>query len=168
MTRPILQTERLVFHPFTIEDVDLLAELHSDPQVQQYMGGAMSPEALRAMLDGFIREQALRGHTKWKVSLHDGAFVGRCGVAHWPPTGDLELGYGLKPEFRGRGLATEAAAAVAGWMFGNTDASHIIAFTRPGNWSSRRVLERIGMAYQGDHDIGATTVSALYRMDRPI
>lgn len=167
MGDPILQTPRLDFHPFTSDDFELLAQLHADPDVQRYMGGVWSPADVRSNLNGFIQEQTQRGHSKWKVSLRDGTFVGRCGVAYWPPTGEMELGYGLMAAFRGTGIATEAARGVADWMFANTDVAHIIAFTRLENWPSRRVLERVGMVYQGDRDIDATTISALYRLDRP-
>lgn len=36
---PILETERLVFTPFTADELPLIVELHSDPEVQRYMGG---------------------------------------------------------------------------------------------------------------------------------
>lgn len=167
MNDVILQTERLVFRPFTSDDFALLADLHSDPEVQRHLGGMWTPEVIRRRLDQYVAEQAGRGHSKWKTCLRDGTFVGRAGVSWWAPTGELELGYTLKRTFWGGGLATEAAAGVAAWTFANTPAGRIIGFTDLENLASQRVLEKIGMVRQPDADVGVGMVSAVYRLDRP-
>lgn len=166
LDRPMLETARLVFRPFTNADFDLLATLHRDPEVGRYMGGVWSDERIADALARFVAEQAERGHSKWAAFTHDGAFVGRAGVSLWPATGELELGYSLMPEYWGQGLATEAAQAVADWTFAHTEVSHFIAFTDLKNYSSQRVLERIGMTRQPDRDMGFGDLSAVYRLDR--
>lgn len=60
---------------------------------------------------------------------------------------EIELGYLLAPEFWGRGLATEATAAVVDAVFSLTPVSAIVASTRVVNGASRRVLEKSGFAY---------------------
>jgi len=164
---PILATARLTFRPFTPADRALLEDLHRDPEVGRYMGGVWTDERIAEALDRFVAEHALFGHAKWAAHLHDGTFAGRAGVSVWEPTGELELGYVLKPEFWGQGLATEAARAVADWAFANTDADHIIAFTDPQNFGSQRVLERIGMTRLADRDMGYAGLSAYFEMRRP-
>lgn len=170
MAEPILTTERLAFRPFTPDDFDLMARLHRDPQVGRYFGGAWSDEKVREAIAEFAAEQAERGHSKWLAFTHDGEFVGRAGVSYWEHTGELELGYALLPAFWGRGLATEAARAVAAYAFRVTDVDHLIGFTHLENTASQRVLERIGMARQPDAHVGAGQpgeLSAVYRLDRP-
>lgn len=170
MAEPILTTERLAFRPFTSDDFDLMAQLHRDPQVGRYFGGAWSDEKVREAVAEFAAEHAERGHSKWLAFTHDGAFVGRAGVSVWDHTGELELGYALLPAYWGRGLATEAARAVAAYAFRVTEVDHLIGFTHLQNVASQRVLERIGMVRQPDADIGAGEpgeLSALYRLDRP-
>jgi [ribosomal protein S5]-alanine N-acetyltransferase len=53
------------------------------------------------------------------------------------------IGYAIVPEFRGQGLATEAAAAVLEWA----ERHHIDVYAsiRPPNPASARVLGKIGM-----------------------
>src|SRR6185312_7724452 len=80
---PILETERLVFHPFTPDDLPLLRDLHSDPEVQRYIGGMWEAEVLQRRLDQYVTDQAARGISKWKAYLKDGTFVGRAGVSWW-------------------------------------------------------------------------------------
>ena len=165
--RPILTTARLTFRPFTPQDRPLLEELHRDPEVGRYMGGVWPDARIGEALEAFIADQAEFGHSKWVARLHDGTFVGRAGISPWEPTGELELGYVLKPDYWGQGLATEAARAVADWTFANTDVDHIIAFTDPQNFGSQRVLERIGMTRLADRDMGFEVPSAYFEMKRP-
>lgn len=167
LDRPILETARLVLRPFTPGDLPQLAELHRDPGVGRYMGGVWDEARTAAALERFIADQARLGHSKWAAHLHDGTFVGRAGVSPWEPTGEVELGYVLKPEHWGQGLATEAARAVAAWTFANLPVDHIIAFTDPENFGSQRVLERIGMTRLPDRDMGFETLSAYFEMRRP-
>lgn len=164
---PILQSERLIFHPFTAEDYVLLADLHSDPEVQRTLGGMWDDATIRARLDHFVQEQAERGHSKWKAFTRDGDFIGRAGVSFFQRTGELELGYTLARRFWGQGYASEAAAAVRDWTFDTLPVDHIIGFTETTNLASQRVLERIGMRRLADTDLGHGSLSALYRLDRP-
>jgi ribosomal-protein-alanine N-acetyltransferase len=165
---PILETERLVFHPFTPDELDLVVELHSDPQVQRHMGGMWSPKEMQETLDRFVRHQASVGHSKWKASLRDGTFVGRAGVGPFELTGDCELGYCFKTAFWGQGLATEAARGIVDWFFANTPNDHLIGFTTPGNLASQRVLTKVGMQPQGLHNFGFGELSAVFRLERPL
>lgn len=173
--RPILETERLVFHPFTDADLPLLMDLHSDPEVQRFMSpdGLPMPEVVaQETLDRFVWEQAHAGFSKWKAFLRDGTFVGRAGVSPFPRRGpergrDQEIGYAFKRAWWGSGLATEAAIAVRDLFFANTAHGHLIGFTDPGNHASQRILVKIGMTPLGLHDLGYDKPSALFRMERP-
>lgn len=167
MAEPILTTERLVFRPFTPDDYELLAALHADPEVQRHIGGAWTREVIQARLDTYVAEQARFGFSKWKAYLKDGTFVGRIGVSIWEKTGEFEIGYSMKREAWGRGLATEGAQAVAENFWRVTDEPRLHGFTAVENLPSRRVLERIGMAHVGDEDLGFGGLSAVYRLDRP-
>ena len=168
-----LKTERLMFRPFTADDLPLVVDLHSDPEVQRYLGGMWPDEQMQATLDRFLRNQATFGMSKWAIFLHDGSFVGRAGVSPFPALsdkgfgGDRELGYTLKRRFWGVGLATEAARAAADWFFAHTDEPVLIGFTEPGNTASQQVLMKVGMTPLGPHDLGFDEPSAVFRMERP-
>ena len=53
------------------------------------------------------------------------------------------MGYWIVPEYRGRGLATEAAGAVRDWA--ERHDVDVYSSVRPPNPASVRVLEKIGM-----------------------
>lgn len=79
----------------------------------------------------------------WAVVLREGgAVVGFCGFFVRPVKGTT-MGYAIVPEYRGRGLATEAAAAVLDWA--ERHDVDVYASVRPPNPASARVLEKIGM-----------------------
>lgn len=81
--------------------------------------------------------------TPWAILLRDGgAIVGFCGFFVRPVKGTT-IGYAILPAYRGRGLATEAAAAVLDWA--ERHGVDVYASIRPPNPASARVLEKIGL-----------------------
>jgi [ribosomal protein S5]-alanine N-acetyltransferase len=97
--------------------------------------------------DGWVEDLAARSGDRtlspWAIVLRDGgAVAGFCGFFVRPVKG-ITVGYGIVPEYRGRGLATEAAAAVLDWA--ERHGVDVYASIRPPNPASVRVLEKIGM-----------------------
>jgi RimJ/RimL family protein N-acetyltransferase len=87
--------------------------------------------------------------TPWAIVLRDGgAVAGFCGFFVRPVKGTT-MGYAIVPEHRGRGLATEAAAAVLDWA--ERHDVDVYASIRPPNPASVRVLEKIGMRLAGSY-----------------
>jgi RimJ/RimL family protein N-acetyltransferase len=66
------------------------------------------------------------------------------------------LGYWLVPQARGEGLATAAAALLAGWGFAELGLTRIELTIRPANAASHRVAQRLGAVREGVavHDAG--------------
>ena len=83
--------------------------------------------------------------------LEDGVIVGDCG---WfgPPDedGEVEIGYGLAPSARGRGLGTEAVRLLVDWVRSEGGARSVRAEVLPGNEPSLRLLARLGFEDIGE------------------
>ena len=62
----------------------------------------------------------------------------------------VELGYTVFPEFRGRGLATEAARALMDWAREAHGVSHFIASVAPGNKPSLAIVGKLGFVQTGE------------------
>jgi RimJ/RimL family protein N-acetyltransferase len=79
-----------------------------------------------------------------------GRVIGDIGF-HAPPDsgGSVTLGYGLVPEERGNGYATEALRRVIVWGLAQPPVSAVLADTTHDNVPSRRVMERAGMRAAG-------------------
>ncbi len=85
--------------------------------------------------------------TYWAVLLRsEGRAIGLLGFKG-PPSdeGSVEIGYGIAPGYRNRGLTTEAAACLVGWAFSDPRCAAVTAVgVRPGNTASERVLRKLG------------------------
>jgi RimJ/RimL family protein N-acetyltransferase len=64
------------------------------------------------------------------------------------PTGLVEVGWHLHPDFQGHGFATEAARAVLA-LAGTAGIDQVLAITDLDNTASQRVAERLGMTDNG-------------------
>jgi RimJ/RimL family protein N-acetyltransferase len=62
----------------------------------------------------------------------------------------LELGWAVREEFRGKGLATEIGRAGLGFAFAALGARSVVSFTERHNRASRKVMERLGMRLAGE------------------
>lgn len=61
-----------------------------------------------------------------------------------PRRGAVEIGYGVVEEFRGRGIAREAARALIAWAWGDPRVHRVLAETTRENYASMHVLKAIG------------------------
>lgn len=95
-------------------------------------------------------------HTEDRTLAGDGGFKGRPDESN-----EVEIGYALVPEYRGRGLATEAARGLVGWAFSHPEVAAVKAETLPDGQGSIRVLEKLGMRFDG-----ATEKVLRWRLDR--
>jgi len=76
-----------------------------------------------------------------------------------PPDGSgcVEIGYNVAPAFRGRGIATQAAAELVRRAFADPRVASVCAHTLPEHNASVRVLEKNGFRQVGeavDDDVG--------------
>ncbi len=146
----VLSTARLAVTTWLPGDVDDLHSLHSDPLTMRYVrnGRPESRAETEDLIQRYLREQVDRGWTKWRVADHAGHLVGRAGFGPHDD-GDRELGYTIRRELWGRGLATEVAAALVEWHrdhAGGTPGPRLWAYAATANMPSRRVLEKVGFS----------------------
>jgi RimJ/RimL family protein N-acetyltransferase len=149
-----LETRRLVLRRFTMEDVDLVVELDSDPEVMRYIsGGVPTPreeietDILPAWLGYYERYTGLGFWAAHQKS--DEAFIG---WFHFrPPPGhapdDVELGYRLRRSAWGKGYATEGSRALIARGFTDLSVRRVFASTMVVNAASRRVMEKAGLKF---------------------
>ncbi len=99
------------------------------------------------LLASYQREQATRGWSKWRIADAQGELVGRAGFGAADHA--RELGYTIRRERWGHGLATEIAAALVRWHQAHRrdDADALWAFAAVENVASRRVLDKIGFTF---------------------
>jgi len=146
-----LETDRLTLRQFTLDDVDNLFELNSDPEVMRYLsGGKPTPrEKIRDEIIPFhLGVYAASGRLgTWAAeSLSSGEFLG---WFHFRPGhGEgAELGYRLRRAAWNQGYATEGSRALIRKGFTELDVPRVFALTMTVNTGSRRVMEKAGLAF---------------------
>lgn len=143
----LLETERLFIRDWVPDDWKRYKPLATDPRVLRYIGRGepSSDERIRAFITGGIEVAKTRGWILWPVIHRDDAeLIGFCGFADgFPP--DVEIGWRLKPEYWGRGLATEIASAVMEYGWRRFHFDRVIAAIQPANRGSVRVAEKLDM-----------------------
>lgn len=148
MGLPVLATARLTLRPWTLDDVDRLHALWTDPDVRRYLWDdvVITRERAEETVRNAIGSAARERFGQWLVlESTGGSLAGFCGLSRREPGADLELMYGLAPACWGRGFAAEAARAVLGYAFGTLGLARVTAATDVPNAASARVLERLGM-----------------------
>jgi [ribosomal protein S5]-alanine N-acetyltransferase len=144
-TKTIFATPRLVLREFAREDVDSLAAVIGDPETMKYYPAPFDRAAVIDWIDRNRRRYEADGFGLWGMVLKSsGELVGDCGLIRQDLNGtsEVEIGYHVRRDLWGKGLATEAARACRDYGFANLPVDRLISLIRPENLPSRRVAEK--------------------------
>lgn len=145
----MIETSRLTFRKFTLDDLDDLYNLFSDPDVVRYVGTGetASREETETALKGIMSHWERHGFGRWAIlDKHSQRFVGYGGLRMLIDT--PEVVYHLATARWGMGLATEIATASLRYGFEEKGFERIVAIAKPENLASIRVMQKIGMTYE--------------------
>ena len=147
----ILDTERLVLRTIALDDAAFYLELVNDPAFIEHIGdrGIRTLDGAReAIANGPIAMQAALGHSLYVTELKDGGTpIGMCGLIKRDTLDDVDIGYAFLPQYRGRGYAYEAAAAVFAYA-PTIGIRRLLAITSPSNAGSIALLCKLGLRFQ--------------------
>ena len=160
---PVLETDRLVLRGFRSDDLDAITAMWAMPEIVRYIGGVpMTREQSWTRLLRQIGMWSVMGFGFWAITEKaSGRLIGEAGFhemrrALTPSIeGTLEAGWGLLPEFHGKGYATEALNAMWSWIGANHPGLPITCIINPRNAASIGLAERHGFrefarsSYQG-------------------
>jgi RimJ/RimL family protein N-acetyltransferase len=143
----LLHTTALTLCPCTPNDRPDFVALELDPEVMHFLnGGAVDHIATNPKDVTFLMPRGTEPYVWTARHTTDGAFVGW--FCLFRETSTLaELGYRLRRDRWGYGLATEGAKALVNWGFDSLGIERIVACTMTVNQGSRRVMEKIGMRH---------------------
>ena len=137
-----IKTKRLTLRPMPDGEIEALIARIDDDELRAAYG---------EMLDGCKRDPENRiWYAPWKMTLKDSQeFIGDLCFKGPVKNHSVEIGYGIQPEYEGRGYTTEALQALTKWAFGQKDVVFVEAETAPDNRASQRVLEKCGFVPDG-------------------
>lgn len=148
----VLETKRLAVRWLAADDAQFVHELMNDAGWLRYIGdrGIRSIEDARRYIDERLLAQCIRlGYGLNRVALRESdAPIGICGLVSRDWLDVPDLGYAFLPQFRGRGYATEAAAATLDHARDVLGVPRVAAIVSPDNRDSILVLERVGMIFE--------------------
>ncbi len=139
---PVLQTERLRLRPLTLEDAPALFPMVSDPETMRFMPDLPheNPVVTRYRL---TEEMSLAGARHWAVCRRDSneplGIVNYLGQTPIPG-----MGYILRRDQWGQGLATEACRAALAYGFDAVGFDRVELWINQHNHASMRVAQKLG------------------------
>ena len=152
-----LSTERLGLRKWKDSDIESFAMMNGDEDVMKFFPKTLSHSETLEMVERikshfdrhnfglYVVEEKLTkqfiGFTGFSIPQFD-AFFTPC----------VEIGWRLKKEFWGRGLATEAANACLKYGFETLNFDKIVSFTSVLNITSEKLMKRIGMTLIGNFE----------------
>jgi aminoglycoside 6'-N-acetyltransferase len=144
---------QLHLRPVVEEDLDAFdAAFRGEDGASTYQWfGFTSTHALR---DALRSRGLLAGPENMLAVVADGALAGRVEwlERRWGRRDTSlcwEIAIGLLPEFRGRGIGTEAQRQLVDYLFGHTRVERVQATTDPANLPEVRCLEKVGFTVEG-------------------
>jgi len=153
----VAETARLRLREWEEADETRFYRVMNTPDVMKHLGGVQSPEEWGAAYLRILGFQQQYGHTFWVLEDRaSGELLGFCGIkrVNAPDAGELieshEIGWRLRPEAWGQGIAKEAAITSLDLAFGRFAAPFVVATTIPANLPSLALMKRLGMTRRED------------------
>lgn len=137
---PVLSSPRLFLRSIRPGDAAAIVE------ISVYDGVFASSETEALAILNKINADCARGESiHWGIYLKaTNEIVGSCGYYRGFSEKTGEIGYILRPAFRGRGIMTEAIKLIVDFGLNSLKLDTIVAYTEPSNLASASVLQRAG------------------------
>ncbi len=153
----ILETKRLYLREMTIEDAGHLFLLNQDYDVIRYTGDAAFLNSADAKL--FLNKYdhyKKYGFGRWAVIDNtNGNFLGWCGLKYTENLDEFDIGFRFFKKYWNNGYATESAKACLELGFVKFKMPTIVGRAMKENVASIKVLEKIGLKFQGSRNTGS-------------
>ncbi len=149
----ILETERLALRKLAAADAEFILELLNEPSFIKNIGDKgvrTNADAVRYIQNGPVASYERFGFGLYLVQLKgSGDPIGICGLLKRETLQDIDVGFAFLPRFWCKGYAVESAAAVMDHGRKVLGIGRIVAITAPENYGSIKVLEKIGLRFEG-------------------
>ena len=163
----ILETKRLFLRPMSLNDIDNLLGIFSDPEAMRYYPNTKSRKETEDWIEWNIESYQKNGFGLWIAIFKDSEeFVGQCGLVAQEVEGrqEVEIGYSFLRRLWGQGLATETAQACRDYGIKQLGYNRLISLIDPKNTASRRVAEKVGMKLEKEIEKWGKRI-CLYSLD---
>ncbi len=165
----LVETERLRLRELTMDDVDNLQGIFSDPEAMRYYPSTFDIARTQQWIQWNLDSYQTNGYGLWALEdKHTGEFLGECGITvqNVEGTSEDEIGYHVLRKQWNKGYASEAAVACRDFAFSVLNKERLISWMIPDNLPSRRVAEKIGMTLEKEVVNNRGTDSVVYAISK--
>ena len=165
----VLETERLILRRASADDGEFILELLNDPAWLRFIGN----KSVRTIDDAraYIARTLVGSYERLGFGLYvtelkaGGAPIGLCGLIKRDSLDDVDVGFAFLPQFRGRGYAYEASAAVVAYGRSAFGFKRLVAITSADNYVSAGLLEKLGFKFERTVKLSADDEVRLFASD---
>jgi RimJ/RimL family protein N-acetyltransferase len=151
---PAVETPQLVVREFELLDWEAFSDYMMSPSYQRFIALRFRTEAeVKAFVSRTVARQGDERRNVFHLAaegLQEGRAIGD-GFIIMQRRGIAEIGWGVGPEYWGRGLGTEIGRALLGLAFERLHASRVWAKIMSANGASLKLARRIGMRHIENH-----------------
>ncbi len=150
----VLRGKRIMLRDFAPDDWSAVHAYTSCPEVYRFQPwGPNTPDETRAYVEGAIAQAQQQPRSDYSLAIvlsATGEVIGAGSLMiRSREFRQGEIGYFLHPDHWGRGYATEAARLLLDFGFTTLGLHRIAGTCDPRNTASARILEKVGMRYEG-------------------
>lgn len=140
----IIETDRLLLRPMTLEDLEDYHEYTSDADLLKY--DYLEHKSLEESRYSLVVWNLSQPLGRYGIELKsEGKLIGNISLRLDEENKTAEIGYTVNSRYHKQGYATEAATALRELVRDMPDTTILIATTIEPNLASQRVLEKLGM-----------------------
>jgi RimJ/RimL family protein N-acetyltransferase len=151
MSNWLMETDRLRLRPVTVDDAALMLAVWNDPAFIENVadrGIRTIEQAREAIKAGAQKLFDDYGYGPYCMSLKsDGTLIGICGIFKRENIDDPDIGFGVLPDYCGKGYAGEAAKAVVEYARNTLGIGVLTAIVSPANTPSIGLIEKLGLTF---------------------
>ncbi|MBG9450450.1 GCN5 family acetyltransferase [Cytobacillus firmus] len=149
----VLETDRLILRWLTPDDAAFILELLNEPAWIRYIGDKSVhtlDDAKNYILTGPMKMYSQFGFGLFLVERKEGSSpIGMCGLIKRDTLVNVDIGFAFLSRYQTQGYGYESAFATLKYGHEQLDMERILAITSLDNHASSRLLEKIGMKYEG-------------------
>jgi len=151
LDKDIIETERLILKPTTVNDAKFILELVNTPKWLKYIGDRKIYTINES--EKYIREKILPQYKKLGFSNYtlinkiDNVKIGSCGLYDRSALDGVDIGFAILPNYERQGYIHEAAKKIIEVGFNNFKLNKILAITIKENIASQNLLMKLGLEF---------------------
>ena len=145
--KEILETERLILRPLTLDDFEAVHSWASNPENVRYMFWGPNTEEQTKEFLGITKA----GKDFAVVLRESGQVIGSCGIYPDSANDKAELGWILHKDFWKQGFGVEICGELIRYGFKDLNLRRLFAPCAAVNYGSYRIMERNGMRREALH-----------------